>query len=111
MTFEAEAQCNTWSCTIHGRGKRAHLVGSGVYVVEHLPTGKCITGISKTVSADVDKHIQKLLDGTHPNKKFVKLVSMDRDLRLLEYPSTGMSAKQILARIRSTCYPKYLLLN
>jgi hypothetical protein len=110
--FEPEARCHTWSSTVHGRGKRSEVVTNGVYVVEHLSTGKYIVGCSKTVSADVDKHITALKAERHACKAFNKLCHLDSDLRLLEFPTkTAKESKILETRIRKTTVPQYLILN
>ena len=102
----------TWTHTESGRGGRSVNTGLGYYVIEHIATGKCLVGHSNNVTKDVDAQISALMVGTHPSKPMLKLVSMDMDLKLYEYP--GMSLKQAKDRVRDikrSMIPSYLLLN
>ncbi|AAL83173.1 endonuclease [Pseudomonas phage vB_Pae10145-KEN51] len=110
--FIVDDKCYSWSSTSHGRGKRSEIVGAGVYVIEHIATGKYLVGLSKTVSNEVDKHIAALRNNSHQNKAMLGLVHRDMDLRLLEYPISKVSdQKALIAKIRATTEPKYLMLN
>lgn len=110
--YHVDDKAYTWSHTVHGRGKRTTPVGQGVFVIDHIGTGKIIIGQSRTVSNDVDRHIELLKAGNHPNKKMVKLVSMCEDLRLIEYPvKNAKEGKALEARIRASNDTPYLLLN
>jgi hypothetical protein len=102
----------TWSHTSWGRGKRTVETGQGYYVIEHIATGKCIVGNSTNVTKDVDAQIAALMAGTHPNKPLQKLVSMDMDLKLIEYEAMSAKvAKDRVREIKRSMIPSYLLLN
>lgn len=84
----------------------------GVYVIEHIATGKILVGQSKTVSQDVDMQIQQLMAGRHPNRLMNIQVSMDFDLKLHEYTAlSATNAKDMVRQIKASVEPKYLLLN
>lgn len=102
----------TWSYTSFGRGKRTAITELGFFVIEHIATGKIFVGYSKKVSIDVDLQIQRVLLGIHPNVAFNKLVSMDMDLKLHEYPThTLAQAKDSIRSLKRSVEPTYLLLN
>jgi hypothetical protein len=110
--FNTEAKVATWTFSPGGRGKRSEPVSVGCYVIEHVATGKLITGVSESVSNDVDLTLLAISDQSLRNKKFVKLCVLDPDVRLYEYPTkTLRQAKQIEKEIRSSTTPHYLLLN
>lgn len=102
----------TWSYTSAGRGKRTSETRLGFFVIEHIATGKLVVGHSKTVSAEVDRQIEALMQGKHPCKAMCKQVEMDMDLKLYEYPAVGIgNAKDCVKQIKQSVYPDYLLLN
>lgn len=106
-----KANC-TWSHLVSGRGKRTVETKLGFYVVEHISTGKCLVGYSKTVSRDVDEQIAHLMRSAHPNRAMNKLVSMDMELKLFEYPTVSLAAaKDAVRSLKKTVDPTYLLLN
>lgn len=110
--FETTAKGSTWSRTSFGRGKRLEPVTTGCYVIEHICTGKLFTGVSASVSNDVDLHLLTIGDGTTRLKKFVKLCVNDSDLKLYEYPTTSLkAAKKLEQEIRASVSPTYLLMN
>lgn len=110
--FDTEAKCFTWSSTVHGRGSRSVLTTQGVYVIDHISTGRFIVGCSRTVSADVDKQIEQLKAGRHSNKKLQAQYNWEPDIKLIEFPTkNAMEAKKLEAEIRSTNNTPYCLLN
>ncbi len=110
--FHTDARGSTWSHTIHGRGKRLDEVKTGCYLVEHIATGKLITGTSDQVSRDVDRIIQAVHAGTYPCPALLKLCAHDPDLKLYEYPTGSLKeAKAIERQVRATLDPAYLLLT
>ena len=110
--FIPEAPGFAWSRTVHGRGFRPEETKVGYYVIEHLATGKLVTGISATVSNDLDKIFVALTNGTFANKKLQAQYNSDVDLKIYEYRSTSLkAAKKSEAAIRETVSPRYLLLN
>jgi len=97
---------------VQNKGARASLVTQGVFIVDHLPTGRFIIGTSRTVSAEVDKNIDALIRGTHPNRMLQKQYNHGPDLRLIEIPArSAKEAKQIEAKIRKSNTTDYCLLN
>uniref|UniRef100_A0AB39CCD4 Endonuclease n=1 Tax=Pseudomonas phage RVTF4 TaxID=3236931 RepID=A0AB39CCD4_9VIRU len=98
---------------VPNNGERSTLVTQGVYVIDHIPTGKFIIGQSRTVSAEVDKHIALLKTGRHPNKILQRQYSgYNMDLRMIEIPaSNSKEAKKIEAQIRASNTTDYCLLN
>lgn len=97
---------------VPNRGARSTLVTQGVFIIDHLSTGKFIIGTSRTVSADIDKQMALLRAGKHPNVKLQRQYTHDQDLRLIEVPAAdAKNAKQIEARIRSSNTTDYCLLN
>ncbi|MCY1418492.1 hypothetical protein D9M71_340530 [compost metagenome] len=110
--YRTEAKGYTWSSTVHGRGARSVLVTQGTYVIDHISSGWFITGNSRTVSADVDKQIDLLRKGKHPNRKLQQQYSWEPDIKLIEYPmNTAKESKKLEAEIRSTNDTAYCLLN
>ena len=102
----------TWSHTGFGRGKRTSSTSVGFFVIEHIATGKLWVTHSKHVSVDVDLVIQQVMQGQHQNRALNKLVSMDMDLKLHEYPShTLAQAKDLVRQLKRSVEPAYLLLN
>lgn len=102
----------TWTFDTAGRGRRSAVTELGFYVIEHVATGKLITGYSKRVSADVDEQIAALMGARHPNRPMTKLVESDLELKLLEYPAHSIAAaKDAVRNIKRTVTPTYLLLN
>lgn len=102
----------SWSHTSFGRGKRTSNTMLGFYVIEHIATGKCVVDYARNVSAEVDLQIQKLMAGKHNNAHLNKLVSMDMDLKLYEYPALSIAnAKDGVRTIKRSMEPVYLLLN
>ena len=108
--FNVEFSGYSWSKTTSGRGKRVSEVKSGLWIVEHISTGKFIIGSCGNVSKEVDKQIELLIAGKHPNKKLTKLFEIDPDLKLYEVPMDG-KAKVLEREIRANTTPQYLLLN
>lgn len=110
--FETEARCATWTRTSTHRGKRAETVSVGCYVIEHIATGKIITGASTALNLDIDKIITDLGTGKYSNKKFRKPCELDSDLKMYEYPcKTLKQAKKLEKEIRASVVPTYLLVN
>jgi hypothetical protein len=106
--FKVDDKFYTWSSTRAGRGARAELVTSGAYIIDHINTGWCIIGHSRTVSAEVDKQIELFQNGRHPNKRFLSqyLVDPERDpkaidIKIMEFPTKSVKdAKALEARLR-----------
>jgi hypothetical protein len=111
--FDTAQRANcTWSHTSWGRGKRTVETDLGFYVIEHIATGKFIVCYSRRVTHDIDQQIVALTNGTHPNRLLQKLVNMDMDLKLHEYPAVSVpAAKDACRKIKLTAAPAYLLLN
>jgi hypothetical protein len=110
--YKTEAKGYTWSSTVHGRGARSVLVTQGVYVIDHISSGWFIVGQSRTCSAEVDKQIDLLRKGRHPNRKLQQQYSCEPDVKLIEYPlNTSRESKKLEAEIRSTNDTAYCLLN
>ena len=110
--FLCDQPCIRWIHTLHGRSKRSEEVRTGLYVLEHVATGRLWLGCSAKVSVEVDGLMDALGRGEFPNKLLQSLCKSDLDLQVYEYPTSSMKAAQFLAgRIRPTVYPAYLLLN
>ncbi len=110
--FHTNAMCVPFNKLSDGKDKRTTPVKLGCYIVMHLATGKCVTGISGSVSQDVDRICNELKSFSHESRHFNRIMMMDSDLRVFEYATeTRKDAKAILKQIRGTMYPQYLLLN
>jgi hypothetical protein len=110
--FETEARGTTWTRTTTGRGKRTEIINVGCYVIEHIATGKVITGNGMSINLEIDKIIGDLDSGKHSNKKFRKPCELDSDLKMYEYPcKTLKQAKKLETEIRLNVNPSYLLVN
>lgn len=102
----------SWSSTSFGRGKRSVVVVSGVYILEHIPTGRFIISTSKSVSNDVNNDLQKLRMFNHPVNFLNSLCKLDGDIKIYEIPFKKASEqKAFIAKVKSFIYPKYLILN
>lgn len=107
-----DAKGYSWTRTETGRGKRSVLTTVGCYTVEHIATGKFLSGVSATVSLEVDACIAALDVGAHKSKAMKGLCKRDSDLRLTEYPCKNMrEANRVLAQIRTTTEHSYLVLK
>lgn len=106
--FKVDDKFYTWSSTCHGRGKRAELVTSGAYIIDHISSGWVIIGHSRTVSAEVDRQIEQLRAGRHPNRRFQSQFSSTNhessiDIKLMEFPAKSVKdGKVIEAKIRTS---------
>jgi hypothetical protein len=122
--YKTEAWCQQWThaapydptipnAKFQDRGsKRKTVIGTGVFVLDHVSTGKYIVSASKNVSLDVDREITKLKAGNHPNKALQRQFNWDQTFACIEYPASNMKeAKRIEAEIRSTNDTPYCLLN
>lgn len=110
--FIQEAPGIAWSRTVHGRGFRPEPTKVGYYVIEHIATGKLVTGHSANVSGDLDKIFEHLVAGTCSNKKLQAQYNSDMDLKIHEFRSTSIkAAKKSEVALRETVTPRYLLLN
>jgi hypothetical protein len=110
--FETEARGTTWTRTSSHKGKRAETVSVGCFVIEHIATGKVVTGSSSSMNLDIDKIITDIDSGKHSNKKFRKPCELDSDLKVYEYPcKTINAAKKLEKEIRRGVSPDYLLVN
>lgn len=110
--FIQEAPGIAWSRTVHGRGFRPEETKVGYYVIEHIATGKLVTGHSAKVSEDLDKIFDQLMAKAYPNKKLQAQYDSDMDLKIHEFRSTSIkAAKKSEATLRETVTPRYLLLN
>lgn len=110
--FATDVKGAAWSRTTTHRGKRVEQVTVGCYVMEHIATGKVITGSGMDISREIDKIIADLDSGKYSNKKFRKPCELDPDLRMYEYPcKTLKQAKKTEADIRRGVSPTYLLVN
>lgn len=110
--YVTDAKCYSWSRTTAGRGKRTVSVTTGCYLVEHISTGKYLSGVSNNVSADVDRLITSIDSKKSPSKAMHGLCNLDSDIRLIEFPTKSLKiAKQVLEGIRNTTEPQYLILK
>lgn len=110
--FELDRSYSVWSRTSSGRGKRAAEVKNGLYIIEHISTGRMIVGVSSHVSKEVDKQLAQLSKGKHENRLFAKLIEMDMDVKLHEVPTkNSKEADKLLDQVVSTTYPDYLNTN
>ena len=112
MAYKTESKGYQWSSTVWGRGARAELVTQGVYIIDHISTGRFVIGQSRTVSAEVDRQIEQLKGGRHPNKMLQQQYAWEPDIRLIEYPTnSAKEAKRLEAEIRASNDTRYCLLN
>lgn len=110
--FETDARGATWTRTANHRGKRAEIVTVGCYVIEHIATGKLMTGVGMSIDVDINASVDALCRGDHSNKRFRKLCQLDSDLKIYEYPcKTLKHAKKLEKEIRASVVPTYLLVN
>lgn len=119
--YEVEDKSHSWVRTfrelksgeiIQNKGARATMVTQGVFVIDHISTGRFIIGNSRTVSAEIDRHIDALNRGGHPVKALQLQFNRCPDIRLIEIPATSAKhAKQIEAKIRASNTTDYCLLN
>lgn len=106
-----EPEVVKWLRSDSGRSKRSKIVKTGAYLIDHDATGRFIVGVSTSVSADVDKIIDKLRLGKHPNKILNRLYEADNMLRVFEYPTTKAKAQAIVDECVATQSTPYLCLN
>lgn len=110
--YYTDAKPTTWSRTSHGRGKRTVRVGVGCFLIEHISTGKFLSGVSKTVSQTVDSLIETIDQGTIKSKAMLGLCKLDSDLRLIEFSTKNLKiAEATLEQIKRTTEPDYCILE
>lgn len=124
--YLVEEKAYTWSLTyrklksgdiVPNKGARGTLVTQGVYIIDHISSGWFIIGNSRTVSAEVDKHLAMLQAGRHPNRKLQSQYSSTNchtamDLKFIEIPvKNAKDCKRVEATIRASNTTKYCLLN
>lgn len=91
---------------------RKTATGVGVYVIDHVSTGRFIVVSSKNVSLDVDKELKAMIRGKHPVKMLQRQFDWEPTIRCIEYPANSYAAaKKIEAEIRATNDCNYCLLN
>lgn len=95
-----------------GRTSQAEVVKAGVYMIEHVATGRFYLGMSKGVTERVSEMIQLLEQGKHPCKLLNKLFEKDDELLILEYPASTEKARKALVKdILDSVTTPYLYLN
>lgn len=110
--FETKLPHHTWTSSERRRGRRLHEVHKGCYVIEHVATGRFITGTSSRVSKDVDREIDRLRAGKHWSKLFNKVYEMDDECLIYEIPiDSQRQIKVELNTIERTASPPYLLIR
>lgn len=119
--YTIDERSHSWSMTLRELksgeikrqlNERSTLVTNGAFVIDCINTGWFVTGHSRTVSADVDKHVALLQKGRHPIQKLQKLYDREPELRFIEIPAQDVrTAKRIEARIRASNTTDYCLLN
>lgn len=110
--YVTDAKPSTWSRTSHGRGKRSVSVATGCWLIEHIATGRFLSGVSKTVSQTVDSVLLSIDNGSVKSKIMLGLCRLDGDLRLIEYPTKSTKAAEVLLQqIKLSSEPDYLVLE
>lgn len=94
------------------RGRRHDSIGVGTWVVEHVPTGRVMIGSDATVSRQVDAQIEALYAGKHPSKLFNRIVQLDPELKLYEYPHRTLKAARAHEKeLRASVSPRDMLVT
>lgn len=110
--YETKVKGNSWTRAVGGRGKRKDICKAGVWVIEHIGTGKLVAGASSEVSEEVDKQLTQIDEGSHSNRLLRELCKRDADICVHEYPTKGIrEAQVVLKEIQSSVVPSYLFLG
>lgn len=94
------------------KAKQNPEVKTGVYVLEHLPTGKLYVGVDSHVTAATIEAVARLEKGTFHNRAFQGSASVECDILIYEYPTSTLAAAKRLERdILESISPNYLRTN
>ena len=95
-----------------GKAKQNPDVKTGVYVLEHRPTGKLYVGVDSHVTMATTKAVTRLEKGNFNNRAFQGSASVECDILIYEYPTSTLAAAKRLERdILESISPNYLLTN
>lgn len=110
--FQTDAPGFSWTKMPDKPARARMMVKVGVYVIEHVATGKLLIASSHEVSQHVDTHLIIFQHNRHPSKRAQALYNSDAELKVYEYPTRGLKAAQALERdIRDSVSHDYLIMD
>lgn len=110
--FTLDQPHGSWRHTPSGKSQRQLWVKEGVWVIEHVATGKLMFGHDTNVSRAIDRIIARLKVGRYEHSALQKLYESDMELKFYEIPVKGpRKCKKLDVTLRKSTYPQYLILN